>query len=280
MKPALPLLLLAATGVATADQLVLKGGGTLSGVLVKQTPEAVTIDVALGRVTLPASRVERIVSGDSTLGEYRSRALGLRQDDAAGWLALGLWAQDAGLHAQASEAFRRVLAHDPGNAVAQQALGNVRLGERWVSPEESYRAQGLVYFDGSWMTREERDFAAREREVAARTEAAERARTEAEARARDAEARAEAAEAEARRAAYEEPGYPLDWVYGGYGGIGYGGVGCCSGDFRPSKFPNRHHLGAGRPVRPSAPPPPPRPTRPRPSQSGGGTSRAKADSSR
>jgi tetratricopeptide (TPR) repeat protein len=261
--------------VATADQLVLKGGGTLSGVLVKQTPEAVTIDVALGRVTLPASRVERIVSGDSTLGEYRSRALGLRQDDAAGWLALGFWAQDAGLHAQAREAFRRVLAYDPDNAVAQQALGNVRLGERWVSPEESYRAQGLVYYDGSWMTREERDFAAREREVAARTEAAERARTEAEARARDAEARAEAAEAEARRAAYEDPGYPLDWVYGAYGGVGYGGVGCCNGGFFPSKFPRRHHLGAGRPVRPSASPPP---TQARGSQSGGGSSRAKAAS--
>jgi hypothetical protein len=267
MKLALPLLLLAATGVATADQLVLKGGGTLSGVLVKQTPESVTIDVALGRVTLPASRVERIVSGDSALAEYRSRALGLRQDDVEGWLALGAWAQDEGLHAQARDAFRRVLARDPGNAAAQQALGNVRLGERWVSPEESYRAQGLVYYDGSWMTREDRDFAVREREVAARTEAAERARTDAEARAREAEARAEAAEAEARRAAYEEPGYPLDWVYGAYGGIGYGGVGCCYGDFLPPKLP-RHHLGAGRPVRP-APPPPPRPTRPRPRQTGG-----------
>jgi hypothetical protein len=248
------LLVVGAAATVSADQLILKGGGTLSGVLVKQTPEAVTIEVAVGRVTLPASRVERVVTGSSALGEYRSRALALREDDVQGWLSLGLWAQDKALHAQARDAFRRVLARDPQNAVAQQALGNVLLGQRWVSPEESYRAQGLVQYDGTWMTREERDFAAREREVAARTEAAERARAEAEARARDAEARAEAAEAEARRAAYEQAGYPLDWVYGAYGG------GCCVGDFIPtfpSHFPKRH-LRASRPARPTGPPPSPK----------------------
>jgi hypothetical protein len=251
-----PLLFVVASAAATvsADQLILKGGGTLSGVLVKQTPEAVTIEMAVGRVTLPASRVERVVTGSSALAEYRSQVLSLREDDVQGWLSLGLWAQDKGLHAQAREAFRRVLARDPLNAVAHQAVGNVLLGQRWVSLEESYRAQGLVQFDGTWMTREDRDFAAREREVAARTEAAERARAQAEARARDAEARAEAAEAEARRAAYEQDGYPLDWVYGAYGG------GCCVGDFVPtfpSHLPERR-LRASRPARPTGPPPSPK----------------------
>lgn len=248
MKPPLSWLFLAAAGAASADQVILKGGGTLSGVLVKQTPEAVTIEVAAGRLTLPASRVERIVAGTSAFGEYRSRALGLRPDDTAGWLALGLWAQDQGLHTQAREAFQQVLSREPGNAIAQQALGNVRLGERWVSPEESYRAQGLVYYEGQWLTREERDFALREREVRARLEAAERTRAEADARAREAEARARAAEADARRAAYEPSGYPLSWVLAGGGG-------CCAGDFFPPHPHKPHH------VRPADPPPPPRPMR-------------------
>src|SRR5262245_14634767 len=174
LRVLLPLAAVAAT--ASADQVFLKGGGSLSGQVVSRTAEAVTIEIPLGRVTLPASRVERIVDGSSPLGEYRSRALALRDDDAAGWLSLGLWAQDHGLHAQAREAFRRVLARDPGNAIAQEGLGNVRMGDRWVSPEESYLAQGLVYYDGSWVTREERDFALREREAAERTQAADRAR--------------------------------------------------------------------------------------------------------
>jgi hypothetical protein len=250
MTPRVSLLLLAAAGSASADQVMLKGGGTLTGLVVKQTPEAVTIEVALGRVTLPASRVERVVAGSSALGEYRSRALALQEDDAHGWLELGLWARDQGLHAQAREAFRRVLARDPANPIAQHALGNVRLGERWVSPEESYRAQGLVFHEGQWMTREDRDFAVREREARDRLDAADRARADAEARARAAEARAEEAAAQARRAEYESSsGFPYDWVW-------WGG-GCCIGDFGHQRHP---HAGQRPPVAPRPQSPPPRPS--------------------
>jgi tetratricopeptide (TPR) repeat protein len=263
-------LLLVAAGAASADQVVLKGGGTLSGVLVQQTPEAVTIEVALGRVTLPASRVERIIAGDSALGEYRSRALGLQEGDTFGWLSLGLWARDHGLHAQAREAFQRVLARDPGNAVAHEAMGNVRLGERWVSPEESYRAQGLVYYEGQWMTREDRDFVSREREASARVEAADRARVEAEARAREAEARAEEAAAQARQAAeYDSSGFPYDWVW-------WGG-GCCIGDVRPShgRHGGRHGPSTGPPPNPGPRPQAPPPRAPTPPKQASTSSRGK-----
>lgn len=263
------LLLLVAAGAASADQVVLKGGGTLSGVLVKQTPEAVTIEVALGRVTLPASRVERIIAGDSALGEYRSRALGLQDGDAFGWLSLGLWARDRGLHAQAREAFQRVLARDPGNAVAHEAMGNVRLGERWVSPEESYRAQGLVYYEGQWMTREDRDFLSREREARARVEAADRARVEAEARAREAAARAEEAAAQARQAAeYDSSGFPYDWVW-------WGGGGCCLGEVRPSHGHKHPHTGRRPHAEPRPEPPPARAARPPRDAPSSSSSRAK-----
>ena len=135
------------------------------------------------------------MAASSSLATFRERARRLGREDAAGWLELGLWARSHGLTTQAREAFEHVLVVDPDNAGAHQALGDVRLGERWVGADEALRAQGLVPFEGRWVAPEERAAILRERAEAA---AEDRARAEASARAREAEARARAAEAEAR----------------------------------------------------------------------------------
>jgi hypothetical protein len=204
--------------VGFADQVFLRGGGHLEGVVVEKSDTKVTMEVGPGRVSLPMSQVERIVGGSSALSEYLQRAR--FAVDAKGWLALGLFAKDHELLTQAREAFEHVVALDPGNATAQAALGNVLLGTRWVAPEEAYRARGYVPFEGRWMTPEERNELIRERESDA---AQERARAEATARAREAEAQAEAADA-ARRAAEASYGAGIP-VYGGYGAGIYGGYG-------------------------------------------------------
>jgi hypothetical protein len=202
-----------------ADELVLKNGARISGVVVDQTATAVTLEVGPGRVTLPMSRVEKVLGGPSSLEMYRERAGRLGPADVSGWLALGLWAKDNGLSTQARAAYERVLALDPGNEVAHRSLGHVFVDNRWLSEEESYRARGLLSFEGQWVTPEERASILRERSDDA---IARQARAEAEARAREAEARADAAEADARRAETSEGGIPLDpYVYGP--GYGYGG---------------------------------------------------------
>jgi len=215
MKHAVLGLLLVAPVAVHGDQVFLKGGGKVTGVVVEQSAKAVVIEVEAGRVTLPTARVERIVTGPSALADYRRRLLEVPENDAAAWLRLALWADDRGLHTQAREAFARVLTLDPSNATAQRAVGNVLLGARWVTPEESYRAHGYVYFEGAWITPEEREDALRERADRAQAAAAERARAEADARAREAEARARAAEADARRAETQASGYPLSWALAG-----------------------------------------------------------------
>src|SRR5262245_17409075 len=92
--PVVPGLLLAAASAASADQVFLKGGGSVTGVVVQQTAAGVVIEVGAGRVTLPADRVERIASGRSPLATFRERAEGIAPDDAAGWLKLAVWASD------------------------------------------------------------------------------------------------------------------------------------------------------------------------------------------
>jgi hypothetical protein len=230
--------------------------------------------------------VARIVSSTTDLGVYHARAAALASRDVQGWLSLAAWAQKHDLATQAREAYGRVLAVDPMNADAHLALGNVRMGDRWVSGAEANRARGLVEFEGMWMSPEERQMRFEERAAAAQErqavrEGEARAR-EAEARAREATARAEAAEADARQVhAEQDNGIPLAWAYGGVGGYGpaYGPV--VSGPYNPFPVvPPRPRPGMGhghrpppnRPgppsIRPEPPPDPPRPS-PTRSQDGG-----------
>jgi hypothetical protein len=223
MKRLLAFVWLVTAAPVPADEVLLRGGGRMTGVVVERTEARVVIETAPGRVTLPAWRVERVVSGASDLADFEERASRLSALDVDGWLALGQWARERGLQTRARAAFERVLEADPGNEAANAALDHVLHRGRWMTLHESYAASGLVEFEGAWLTPAER--AAAER---ARTEAllAERALAEAQARAREAEARALAAEAEARRAeADAQAGYtgaagiPLWWAYssGGYG---------------------------------------------------------------
>jgi hypothetical protein len=198
---------------AAADEVYLKGGGRVSGRVVQRTATSVEVDVGAGKITVPANKVERIVEARCALDEYYERAGALESKDRAGWTALGRWASDQGLSTQSREAYRRVLAIDPADAEANQAVGNIMVNGQWMTEDAGNRARGYVFFDGEWMTPAEQHAIERERALAD----ADRARAEAEARARQAEARAEEAEARAK-AAEEAPqateGIPLWWGWG------------------------------------------------------------------
>jgi hypothetical protein len=210
MKRLAVLALVALSSPALADEVFLRGGGSIHGLVVEQTSSKITIEVGPGRVGLPMSRVDHVQGGPSALAEFRARRAALLQTDVQGLLKLGLWARDQGLHTQARALFEEVVALDPQNPGAQLALGNVRLGDRFVSPEESYRAQGLVQYEGSWMTPDERQARMEERSEAARLQADARARQDA------AEREAEAQAAAQQAASQMQGGMPF---YPGYGGF-------------------------------------------------------------
>jgi hypothetical protein len=226
MNRALVLALVLVPAAGGADDVFLKGGGRLSGVVVQRSPDSVTLDTGPGRVTIPMGRVVRIVSNTADLAVYRDRAARMAPGSVTGWLALARWAEERDLLTQARESYAHVLSLDPQNAAAHRGLGHVWSGDRWATVEESYRARGYVQFEGSWVLPEERRAILEERAASA---AAARERIEAEARTREAEARARVAEAEARRAeqdAQQSGGIPLgDYPYGSVYGGGYGPYG-------------------------------------------------------
>ncbi len=197
MKRVLAVGVLVAGPSAWADEVFLRGGGSIHGEVVQRTAASIVMEVGPGRMTLPMSRVDRIVATTSALSIYRDRAARLASGDVAGWLGLARWAEGRDLLTQAREAFEHVVAVDPSNAAANAALGRVQLDGQWVTREESYRARGYVPFEGGWVTPQERSAALAERAAETRER---QLRAEADARAREAEARARTAEADARRA--------------------------------------------------------------------------------
>ncbi|HET9316220.1 MAG TPA: hypothetical protein VFQ51_11570 [Vicinamibacteria bacterium] len=207
------LLAVSVAGIASADEIYLKSGGQLSGRIVSRTAGTIEIEVGAGRMKVPASTVARIEEGRSPLQEYEERAANLAPGDAPGWLALGDWASARALGTQARQAYERALSASPDNAKANEALGRVQVGGRWLSEEEGYRAKGYVEFEGEWMTPQEQQSIQAER---AASDQASRARREADARVREAEERAHEAEARAKEAeaAAQEANEGLPLWYG------------------------------------------------------------------
>jgi hypothetical protein len=234
------------TSPAASDEIRLRGGGRVTGVIVERTKDAVVIETAPGRLTFPMARVLEIMESRSALEEYQERAAALGPGDAAGWAALARWAAERDLLTQSREAWQRVLAADPSHPEANAALGRVELDGAWVTEAEAYRARGYVEYEGRWVTPAEHEVLVQER---AAEEASARERREAELRVREAEARAREAEARAREAEAAaqqttEEGIPLWW--------GWGGVGVLPPDFPPPGEPGPE---PPPPQPPSTPPP-------------------------
>ena len=213
---AIALVLALAAAPALGDVLFLKGGGRVTGEIVNETEEAVTVDIGGGKMTVPKSSVVRVETSVSPLQQYRAQAAGIAPADVEGWRKLGRWAAGQGLATQAREAFGKVKAVVPNDPEANQALGLVLLDGHWVTEKESFQARGFVQFEGEWMMPAERQAILNERQSIAE---ADRQALEAQIQAEQ----AERAEREAREA--EESSiwngpldqYRSDWDNGIYG---------------------------------------------------------------
>jgi hypothetical protein len=126
-------------------------------VVLEETATHVTVQTGPGEVRLPRARVDRIVRSTSDLSEFQARADALLLGTAADWLDLALWATEHDLATQAAMAYRRVLAVDPENVEAREALGQQKVADRWLSSDEVHRARGQVRFEGEWLSPADRD---------------------------------------------------------------------------------------------------------------------------
>ena len=151
MKQAIVIIALAAAPVF-ADDIYLRGGGQITGQIIEQTEDSVTVDIGGGTISAKMSSVVKIDKNNSPLQEYRERAAKIPAGDAEAWRKLARWAKGYSLSSQAREAYREVVAILPDDEEANKALGMVKVNGKWITEEENYRAQGYVQFEGKWMT--------------------------------------------------------------------------------------------------------------------------------
>ena len=149
---------------AFADSVYLKNGESFEGVEAVVSDDVVQIDLAIGKLRLPMSKVERIDEVNSTLGEYREREARLGRDtndDAAGWLELARWARDHDYHQGMKKAALVAARLDPdlpGLEPLMAAL-DYELDDKtreWVPYADAMRRKGLVEDRAEWITPDEK----------------------------------------------------------------------------------------------------------------------------
>jgi len=216
VKRAIVVIALAAVPVF-ADDVYLQGGGQITGEIVEQTENSVTVDIG-GGATISAhmSNVVRIKKSTSPLQEYRARAAKIPAGDAEAWRKLARWATGHALSSQAAKAYSQVVAILPNDQEGNRALGRVQVDGRWVTEEESYIARGYVEFEGEWMTPGERQQILASRQA---SKEADRQANDAAIQSIDAEQKAEKAQKEADTEAFRRDGLPrvgdpVNWGWG------------------------------------------------------------------
>ncbi len=145
--------------VRTTDGLVLEG------TVERAADGGVTVTTADGVVRLAAARVASVDEADGPSATFRAELL--RCADADACFRLALRAEAAGATAVARDGYARVVALAPDHPAARRALGEERLGDRWVSTAEARRARGLVLYEGAWRLPAEVEEAARAEAAAA-----------------------------------------------------------------------------------------------------------------
>jgi hypothetical protein len=163
-----------------------------------------------GIFTVAEDLVARINPSRTSLEDYRERAARIDAGDVAARLQLAGWCRDQGLPASARLELERVLAVDPDNASAREALGYRRWNGSWMTEDEVWIARGYVRRDGGWITAAEalaREEAACRAEAELLREAVEESRLRIEALEREAAARDRAAES-------WEPTWGGGWIAG------------------------------------------------------------------
>jgi hypothetical protein len=159
MLAALALVVLAAP--ALADVVHLKNGRTIEGTVTK-LGDKVNVKTQFGSISLASSEVVRIEKKSTIEEQFRTRRAALKDNDLEGRLALALWLRSEGFKVLATRELQAIVKADPLHRGAHHTLGHVRFNGKWMTRNDSMKAQGYVKFEGRWVTAEEKVFLTRD----------------------------------------------------------------------------------------------------------------------
>ncbi len=145
--------------VCCADTVHLQNGSALEGKIEKIEDGALTLVLAKGgSITLSMESVASVEYGKTALEELKEKRAALSPDSASSHVVLAKWCELNKLDKEARELYRKAVEIDPSHAAARTALGHIRDKEtgEWMTRGEYHRARGKVYFEGSWISPEEK----------------------------------------------------------------------------------------------------------------------------
>ncbi len=150
-------------GAASGDDVYLNNGQVFEDVLTEERGDRLVVQLEIGEIALPWSRIERVERKTTPRAEFETRraALAARTSATAGaWLELADWAWQAELPEQARACVLGAAAVDPGAPALVPAMAKIDYlrdheSGQWVAHDVLMRLQGLVHYDGEWLDRSE-----------------------------------------------------------------------------------------------------------------------------
>ena len=146
-----------------ADTVTLTNGHVLDG-RATDNGDTVTIELSEGVIKLPKTQVQSIVKKSTPQDEFAKGAaeLAAKSEDGSldttaqvdGWLKLARFANQKQLPRDRDKAYGHVMALDPNNSEAREALGFTLYNGKWMTQVERYQAMGMTKVDGKWISKE------------------------------------------------------------------------------------------------------------------------------
>ncbi|MHC4606141.1 MAG: hypothetical protein ACYTAF_04320 [Planctomycetota bacterium] len=146
------IMLLLACGLAAGDEVTLKNGGKVVGI-VKEKGDKVIVEVGVGTITFHKDDVLTIKRGRTPLHEYRDRAAKVgNSKKASDHFELAKFCRENSLGRYVRGHLQRVIELEPDHEAARRALGFQLYKGKWMTRDEVYQERGFVKFEGKWLT--------------------------------------------------------------------------------------------------------------------------------
>lgn len=160
----LPLLVVAWSTAASADQIVLRGGGSIQGVILpeasgsdeEEAPVRVLTRASPRPLNFRPGQILKVIPEQDELREYLERRDEPRTTGEQEY-QFALWCEDNGLPGPAEIHFREAVALDPEHAEARKKIGHVLFNGEWMTYSEMRERQGLVQHKGRWISQQEKE---------------------------------------------------------------------------------------------------------------------------
>jgi hypothetical protein len=154
----LSLLPLFAASIPVLDEITLKSGGKLEGI-VTEDGERITVETVAGVISFQRADVVSIDrTKKSKLQMYYEKYNSIKESkNSDDFYQLAKWVKENGLGRFHKELLERTVEIDSNHEFARRQLGYEFYKGRWHTREEIMLDKGFVLFDGKWMTESERE---------------------------------------------------------------------------------------------------------------------------